>query len=207
MTHMEIQAPTRIAPNGYKVDVSRGQRIGRVSSEWFNRPDDERYLSLTDLNNAVRRRSERSKDPYRRKRDNPCRSVSRQSRAADAHAAGCPRLGRADALEFWPARQPGRRARHLLAAIEPTKVRRVVGDQDIAVIDSAPGHHMILRACQTQPAHMAGLRRELRQIRTQAFVDQELHEAAGKSSRRIVRDDFGGAFRQTDFTGGRPRRG
>lgn len=92
------------------------------------------------------------------------------------------------------------------------KVRRVVGDQDIAVIDNAPGHHMILRACQTQPVHMAGLRipaltRELRQIRTQAFVDQELHEAAGKSSRRTVRDDFGGAFRQTDFTGGRPRRG
>ena len=59
MTHMEIQAPARIGSNGYKVDVSRGQRIGRVSSEWFNRPDDERYLSLTDLNHAVRRRSER----------------------------------------------------------------------------------------------------------------------------------------------------
>jgi hypothetical protein len=61
MTHMEIQAPTRIAPNGYKVDVSRGQRIGRVSSEWFNRPDDERYLSLADLHNSVKRRSARSK--------------------------------------------------------------------------------------------------------------------------------------------------
>ncbi|MEQ1956219.1 DUF932 domain-containing protein [Mesorhizobium sp. CN2-181] len=61
MTHMEILAPSRTTPNGYKVDVSRGQRIGRVSSEWFNRSDDERYLSLTDLNNAVRRRSERSK--------------------------------------------------------------------------------------------------------------------------------------------------
>jgi hypothetical protein len=61
MTQMEIQAPTRIAPNGYKVDVSRGQRIGRVSSEWFNRPDDERYLSLTELNNAVKQRSERCK--------------------------------------------------------------------------------------------------------------------------------------------------
>ena len=61
MTHMEIQTPTRIAPNGYKVDVSRGQRIGRVSSEWFNRPDDERYLSLTDLHNSVKRRSARSK--------------------------------------------------------------------------------------------------------------------------------------------------
>ena len=30
----------------YRVDVSRGERIGRVSSEWFSRPDDERYLSL-----------------------------------------------------------------------------------------------------------------------------------------------------------------
>ncbi|TAN00290.1 MAG: hypothetical protein EPN45_14635, partial [Rhizobiaceae bacterium] len=61
MTHMEIQSPTRVAPNGYKVDVGRGQSIGRVSSEWFNRPADERYLSLTDLHNSVKRRSERSK--------------------------------------------------------------------------------------------------------------------------------------------------
>ena len=61
MTQMEIQAPTRVTRNGYKVDVSRGQRIGRVSSEWFNRPADERYLSLTDLRNSVKRRSERSK--------------------------------------------------------------------------------------------------------------------------------------------------
>jgi hypothetical protein len=61
MTQMEIQAPVRNARNGYKVDASRGQRIGRVSSEWFNRPDDECYLSLTDLNDAVKRRSERSK--------------------------------------------------------------------------------------------------------------------------------------------------
>jgi uncharacterized protein YodC (DUF2158 family) len=34
---------------GWKVDVSRGERNGRVSSEWFNRPADERYLSLDDL--------------------------------------------------------------------------------------------------------------------------------------------------------------
>jgi len=40
------------------VDVSRGERVGRVSSEWFSRPDDERYLSLTDLYDAVRRRVE-----------------------------------------------------------------------------------------------------------------------------------------------------
>src|SRR3546814_12612782 len=45
---------------GYKVDISRGDRIGRVSSEWFSRPDDERYLSLTDLHDAVHRRAERA---------------------------------------------------------------------------------------------------------------------------------------------------
>jgi hypothetical protein len=32
----------RDGADGYKVDVSRGQRIGRVSSEWFSRPADER---------------------------------------------------------------------------------------------------------------------------------------------------------------------
>jgi hypothetical protein len=46
---------------GYKVDVSRGERIGRVSSEWFSRPADERYLSLSELADSVRRRSERSR--------------------------------------------------------------------------------------------------------------------------------------------------
>ena len=61
MTQMNIQAPVRNARGGYKVDVSRGQRIGRVSSEWFNRPADERYLSLTDLRNSVKTRSERSR--------------------------------------------------------------------------------------------------------------------------------------------------
>ena len=52
-------APTRAS--GWKVDVSRGERNGRVSSEWFNRPDDERYLSLDDLWASVKGRSERSR--------------------------------------------------------------------------------------------------------------------------------------------------
>ena len=43
--------PRRAAP--YKVDISRGSRIGRVSSEWFSRPDDERYLSLRELHAAT----------------------------------------------------------------------------------------------------------------------------------------------------------
>lgn len=46
---------------GYKVDASRGQRVGRVSSEWFNRPADERYLSLSELMASVHRRAERSR--------------------------------------------------------------------------------------------------------------------------------------------------
>ena len=45
---------------GFKVDISRGQRIGRVSSEWFSRPDDERYLSLGALHAAVRERADRA---------------------------------------------------------------------------------------------------------------------------------------------------
>lgn len=61
MTQMEIKSPTRNMRAGYKVDVSRGQRVGRVSSEWFNRPADERYLSLSDLRNSVRARSQRSR--------------------------------------------------------------------------------------------------------------------------------------------------
>jgi len=48
------------ASNAYKVDISRGERIGRVSSEWFSRPDDERYLSLGELYKAVRTRAERA---------------------------------------------------------------------------------------------------------------------------------------------------
>ncbi len=40
--------------SGFRLDISRGQRIGRVSSEWFARPDDERYLNLSDAYDAVR---------------------------------------------------------------------------------------------------------------------------------------------------------
>ncbi len=46
--------------SGFKVDLSRGERVSRVSSEWFSRPDDERFLSLSDLLAAVRGRAERS---------------------------------------------------------------------------------------------------------------------------------------------------
>ena len=61
MTHMLIQDAARDHSGGYKVDASRGSRNGRVSSEWFSRPADERYLSLSDLFSAVRGRTERSR--------------------------------------------------------------------------------------------------------------------------------------------------
>jgi len=59
--NMQVLDARRDASAGYKVDVSRGERVGRVSSEWFSRPDDERFLSLNDLAAAVRGRSERSR--------------------------------------------------------------------------------------------------------------------------------------------------
>ena len=60
MTAIEI-TNGRPASGGYKVDVSRGDHNGRVSSEWFSRPDDEKYLSLSDLYASVKGRAERSK--------------------------------------------------------------------------------------------------------------------------------------------------
>ena len=47
MATVLTQSPTsRPTPRGYKVDLSRGQRIGRVSSEWFSRPDDQRFAGV-----------------------------------------------------------------------------------------------------------------------------------------------------------------
>lgn len=61
MTNLETLDGRRDASGGYKVDISRGERIGRVSSEWFSRPDDERYLSLSELYVSVKTRAERSR--------------------------------------------------------------------------------------------------------------------------------------------------
>ena len=60
MTAIEI-TNGRPASDGYKVDVSRGGHNGRVSSEWFSRPDDEKYLSLSELYASMKGRAERSK--------------------------------------------------------------------------------------------------------------------------------------------------
>jgi hypothetical protein len=61
MTHVQVLDGARGAAGGYRVDVNRGARVGRVSSEWFSRPDDERYLSLSELYAAVQGRTERSR--------------------------------------------------------------------------------------------------------------------------------------------------
>ena len=61
MTEVEILGPAPARGGGYKVDASRGERVGRVSSEWFLRPDDERFLSLDELMASVRCRAERSR--------------------------------------------------------------------------------------------------------------------------------------------------
>ena len=58
--NMQVLEARRDVSGGYKVDVTRGQRVSRVSSEWFSRPDDERYLSLSELAHTVHERSERS---------------------------------------------------------------------------------------------------------------------------------------------------
>lgn len=56
---MNIMAPAvQPATATYKVDISRGRNISRVSSEWFSRPDDERFLSLPDLYARVRARAD-----------------------------------------------------------------------------------------------------------------------------------------------------
>lgn len=57
----EIIDAGRDANGGYKVDVSRGTNVDRVSSEWFSRPDDERYLSLDDLFASAKGRADRSR--------------------------------------------------------------------------------------------------------------------------------------------------
>lgn len=56
-----LQSPGQpAAAAGYKVDITRGRCIGRVSSEWFSRPDDERFLSLSDLYVTVKARADRA---------------------------------------------------------------------------------------------------------------------------------------------------
>ena len=60
LSQPNIGQPAGKVGGAFKVNLSRGERVGRVSSEWFNRPADERYLSLSSLHEAVRGRADRS---------------------------------------------------------------------------------------------------------------------------------------------------
>jgi hypothetical protein len=53
--NQQSQAPVSGA---FAVNPFLGSRDGRVSSQWFSRPDDERFLNLNDLYEATRRRAD-----------------------------------------------------------------------------------------------------------------------------------------------------
>ena len=46
-------------------DMGRGQKVGRLSSEWFNCPADESYLSLAEPMTSVQRLGPTQPDPNR----------------------------------------------------------------------------------------------------------------------------------------------
>lgn len=78
------------------------ERVGRVSSEWFSRPADERYLSLDELARTVRDRTERS-------RTRVVESALIRVEGSRADSEGLARMlpggyaSRADPLELRPA--------------------------------------------------------------------------------------------------------
>ena len=83
--------------------MARGTRIGRVFSEWFNRPPDRRFLSLTYLWISVKSRSERS-----RARIVEIAAIRVEASRNNAERlctchGGIGQAGHTDALEFWPA--------------------------------------------------------------------------------------------------------
>jgi len=57
MNAITTQENNAVENTTFKVDPHKGQRIGTVSSQWFNRPDDQKFLSLAALEEAVTTRS------------------------------------------------------------------------------------------------------------------------------------------------------
>jgi hypothetical protein len=49
------------ADGTFRVDPSKGSHNGRVSSEWYSRPDDERFLNLDDLHDHLKTAAEESR--------------------------------------------------------------------------------------------------------------------------------------------------
>lgn len=61
MSVVKVLVPVAPALAGDRsVDLSRGERTGRVSSQWWGGPDDERYMTFDDLRANVKGRSARS---------------------------------------------------------------------------------------------------------------------------------------------------
>jgi hypothetical protein len=58
MNNAIITPDSSTVSGAFKVDISRGGHNGTVSSQWFSRPDDERYLNLEDLYVATRKRAD-----------------------------------------------------------------------------------------------------------------------------------------------------
>jgi hypothetical protein len=52
--NMQVLDARRDLSGGYKVVVTRGDCVGRVSSKWFSCSDDERLLSLGDVARSER---------------------------------------------------------------------------------------------------------------------------------------------------------
>ena len=57
---VDINSANIHSTNGYHVDPFRGERNSVVSRQWVSRPEDERFLSLNDLRDAVHARQEAS---------------------------------------------------------------------------------------------------------------------------------------------------
>jgi len=55
-----MNAFPQAADGTFKIDLTNGSRNGRVSSEWFSRPADQRFLNLNDLYAFTQSRAERS---------------------------------------------------------------------------------------------------------------------------------------------------
>ena len=54
--------PEKPVSGAFRIDPTRGRRDGTVNAQWATRPDDERFLSLTELSGFVRGRRDRSQE-------------------------------------------------------------------------------------------------------------------------------------------------
>ena len=102
-----LEAPAAPVQGAYKVDISRGRNIGRVSSEWYSRPDDEKFLSLDELYGSVRRRADRARTRVVESRDVRVEaSMDNAERLSLIVPGSRPPTGRSASSRAWWARLP-----------------------------------------------------------------------------------------------------